>query len=186
MVNVLLRWVTPNQLTLARIFSIPALLVLIGLDRPLVNNIAFGVFTVSCLTDYWDGLLARERGEVTQLGKLLDPIADKMLILSSLILLVSMGIAAVIPTILITAREFAVGGLRSVAAADGVVISSAQGAKYKTLLQMLATGFLIMHHDPWSIPSQQIGVGMLWIAAVWTLWTGYGYYADYIKIVFKK
>ncbi|MCH8841501.1 MAG: CDP-diacylglycerol--glycerol-3-phosphate 3-phosphatidyltransferase [SAR324 cluster bacterium] len=186
MIKSLFRWVTPNQLTVGRILSIPVLLVLISLDRPLTNNAAWVLYTIACLTDYWDGVLARERGEVTQLGRLLDPIADKMLILSSLILLVSMGFAAVIPTILITLREFAVGGLRSVAAVEGVLISSVKGAKWKTVLQMLATGTLILHHNPFTIPADLIGEVLLWVAAAWTLWTGYVYFAGYLKIALKN
>ena len=139
------------------------------------------VFFLACLTDYWDGVLARQRGEVTQIGKLLDPIADKVLVISSLIMLVWIGVAGVLPTILITAREFAVAGLRSVAATEGIVIAAAPGAKWKTVLQMLATGPLILHHSPFSVPIHVVGQVMLWIATAWTLWTGYAYFADYFK-----
>lgn len=181
MTSALFKWVTPNQLTAARILSIPLLLVLIYLNTPLANDVAVVVFILACLTDYWDGFLARQRNEVTQLGKLLDPIADKMLIMASLIMLVWMGIAGVVPTILITLREFAVAGLRSVAAAEGVVIDAARGAKWKTLLQMIATGLLMLHHNPLSLPMGLIGAWALWLAAAWTLWTGYEYFAEYFR-----
>jgi CDP-diacylglycerol--glycerol-3-phosphate 3-phosphatidyltransferase len=179
MVETLFRWVTPNQLTLGRIGAIPVLLLLLWLEHPVGNYLALVLFVLACLTDYWDGMLARQRGEVTQLGKLLDPIADKMLILSSLILLVGMGIAGALPTILIALRELAVGGLRTVAAAEGVIIAAAPGAKWKTVLQMLATGLLMLHHDPFSLPVDVAGQAMLWIAAAWTLWTGWSYFSRY-------
>jgi CDP-diacylglycerol--glycerol-3-phosphate 3-phosphatidyltransferase len=186
MVESIFRWVTPNQLTLARIAAVPVLLVLLYLDNPLGNWLAAGLFLVACFTDYLDGVLARQRGEITALGKLLDPIADKMLVLSALIFLVSMDIAGAIPTILITAREFAVAGLRSVAAAEGVIIAAARGAKWKTAWQMLATGLLMLHHDPFSLPLGLAGEIVLWVAAVWTVWTGYDYFAQYFYMINRQ
>jgi len=181
MVETMFRWVTPNQLTLGRIGAIPLLLLLIWLERPVGNYFAVALFALACMTDYLDGVLARQRGEITQLGKLLDPIADKMLILSSLILLVGMGIAGTFPTILIAMRELAVGGLRSVAAAEGVIISAAPGAKWKTGLQMGATGALMLHHNPLALPFDVLGQALLWVATAWTLWTGYAYFSDYFR-----
>lgn len=181
MVETMFRWVTPNQLTLGRIGVIPPLLALLWLERPVANWIAIVLFALACLTDYFDGVLARQRGEITQLGKLLDPIADKMLILSVLILYVSMDIAGVWPTILIAMRELAVGGLRSVAAAEGVIISAATGAKWKTAMQMGATGSLMLNHNPFDLPFDLLGQVLLWLATVWTLWTGYAYFADYFR-----
>lgn len=185
MVNGWFRWLTPNQLTLGRIAAIPVLLLLIWLERPVTNYFAFALFTLACFTDYWDGALARRRGEITPLGKLLDPIADKMLILSSLILMVGMGIAGALPTILIALRELAVGGLRSVASAEGVIISAAPSAKWKTVVQMGATGLLMLHHNPFSLPVDQAGQALLWVAAAWTLWTGYSYFSQYFRVVLR-
>jgi len=179
-----LNWVTPNQLTLGRIASIPVLLLLMYWSLPLTNLIALVLFVLACMTDYWDGNLARSRKEITQLGKLLDPIADKMLITATLVMLVSMGKAGVVPTIFILLREFAVTGLRQVAAAEGVVISAVRGAKWKTIFQMIAVGFLILHNDPFGIPFETMGRVLLWWALVWTLVTGYGYFADYYRKLF--
>lgn len=173
------RWLTPNQLTSVRILVIPPLLFFIFLEDPLSNSISCAVFFFACITDYYDGILARTRHEVSTLGKLLDPIADKMLISSALIMLVYLGKADVVPTILILLREFAVSGLRQVAAVEGVVISAARGAKYKTALQMFAVGFLVVYHDPFGLPTHGIGRGLLWLAMVLTLWTGYGYFKSY-------
>ncbi|MDH4224577.1 MAG: CDP-diacylglycerol--glycerol-3-phosphate 3-phosphatidyltransferase [Deltaproteobacteria bacterium] len=177
----LFHWVTPNQLTLARILSIPLILWLITFNRPVTNEIAWGVFFFACLTDWWDGLLARARGEVSRLGKLLDPVADKMLVMSTLVMLVSMGRAEAIPTILIMMREFLITGLRAVAAADGKVIAAEQGAKYKAIMQMVATGTLILDHNPYSIPADVLGRWFLYISTFWTLWTGAKYFWQFLK-----
>jgi CDP-diacylglycerol--glycerol-3-phosphate 3-phosphatidyltransferase len=176
-----LRWVTPNQLTIARICAVPLLMLLIWLDRPWTNYVSLAVFFVACLTDYWDGDLARTRKEVTQLGKLLDPLADKMLISASLVMLVARGSADNVPTVLILMREFAVSGLRQVAALEGVAIAAAPGAKAKTIFQMLATGTLMLSHNPLGIPMDWLGRFMLWFALIWTIWTGYTYFMDYYR-----
>lgn len=176
-----LRWTTPNQLTLARILAVPVLVALIYWHGPVTNVIAVALFVLACLTDYWDGNLARVRQEVTEMGKLLDPIADKILIAASLVMLVSEGIADPVPTIVILLREFAVSGLRQVAAIEGVAIAAVRGAKAKTILQMVATGFMLLNNDPFGLPFTAVGRSLLWISAVWTVWTGYWYFADYYR-----
>lgn len=176
-----LSWTTPNQLTLARILAVPVLVTLIYVRGPVINWVAMAVFTLACLTDYWDGNLARVRREVTELGKLMDPIADKILISASLIMLVSEGVADPVPTVVIVLREFAVSGLRQVAALQGVAIAAAPGAKAKTILQMLAVGFMLLSNDPLGLPLVAIGRSLLWFAAVWTVWTGYAYFANYTR-----
>lgn len=175
------KWVTPNQLTLVRIVTIPPILVLIYRGDALSNWVALGLYATACITDFLDGRLARFRGEVSPLGKLLDPIADKMLVSACLVILVSLDAAAVIPTLLILLREFAVSGMRQVAAVEGMVVSASYIAKYKTTLQMLAVGFLIVRHESLGIPSPEIGEVLLWAAAALTLWTGLDYFRDYFR-----
>jgi CDP-diacylglycerol--glycerol-3-phosphate 3-phosphatidyltransferase len=172
-------WITPNQLTYARIGAVPLLMVLIWIDRSPADYVAWVVFFVACLTDYWDGSLARTRKEVSQAGKLLDPIADKMLISASLVMLVARGSADPVPTVLILIREFAVSGLRQVAAIEGIAIAATRGAKAKTILQMIATGTLLFGHEPFGLPLNLLGRGLLWVAVAWTLWTGFAYFAEY-------
>lgn len=179
--SALFKWVTPNQLTLVRIVTIPPILVFIYRGEALSNWVAMGIYFVACVTDFMDGRLARFRGEVSSIGKLLDPIADKMLVSACLVMLVSQDAAPVVPTLLILLREFAVSGMRQVAAVEGVVVSASYIAKYKTTLQMLAVGFLIVRHESFSFPSVEIGVGLLWIATVVTLWTGLDYFRDYFR-----
>ena len=171
----------PTKLTILRILLTFLIMALLFTPGWLATLMALVFFGVASLTDWLDGYLARRWHQTSALGALLDPIADKVLVISSLIMLVWIGVAGVLPTILITAREFAVAGLRSVAATEGIVIAAAPGAKWKTVLQMLATGPLILHHSPFSVPIHVVGQVMLWIATAWTLWTGYAYFADYFK-----
>jgi CDP-diacylglycerol---glycerol-3-phosphate 3-phosphatidyltransferase len=182
----LLKWVTPNQLTLGRILCAPVLMALVYLDRPATNWVALVLFVLAGLTDYVDGNLARHRGEVTQLGRMLDPIADKILVTASLVMLVSRGHAGAVPTILILMREFAISGLRQVAALDAVEIHVVRGAKWKTGLQMLATGMLLVNHDPLGLPIEAAGRIVLWAAALVTLWTGWDYFAAYFRASGKR
>lgn len=176
-----LKWVTPNQLTLARMLMVPVLMGLLYIDRPVANYIALAVFFLASLTDYVDGELARFRGEVTNMGRLLDPLADKMVVSASLVMLVSSDNASAIPTILILLREFAVTGLRQVAALDGIAIAAAPGAKWKTAAQMLAIACLMLNHDPYGVPFELTGRIILWVAAAVTLWTGVEYFRDYFS-----
>ena len=164
---------------MARIFAVPLLVALIYMHGPIANIVAVAVFLLACLTDYWDGNLARARHEVTEMGKLLDPIADKVLITASLVMLVAEGIADPVPTIVILVREFAVSGLRQIAAIQGVAIAAVRGAKAKTVMQMIATGFMLMSNDPFDLPFTAVGRSLLWISAAWTVWTGYTYFAEY-------
>jgi len=140
----------PNALTLLRIFIVPLLVVVLltpfsenwfGLPRHI-----FGValFLSAALTDYLDGHFARSRNQVTRLGQLLDPIADKLLISAALISLVENQLAPAWAVVIIIGREFAVTGLRSIAAADGVVIAASKMGKFKMLVQVLTVALLIV------------------------------------------
>ena len=139
----------PNSLTLLRIFIVPLLVVVLltpfsenwfGLPRHLLG---VGLFLGAAFTDYLDGQFARRRGQVTRLGQLLDPIADKLLISAALISLVENQLAPAWAVVIIIGREFAVTGLRSIAATDGVVISASKMGKFKMLAQVLTVALLI-------------------------------------------
>ena len=183
MPNLFPKWITPNRLTLIRILLIPVIYILVYPDSGLLLIIACFLFFIACLTDYWDGLLARQTGIMTDFGKLMDPIADKILITSLLVLLVAMERAPAHLTTLIIVREFAVSGLRSVAAVQGIVIAANKESKYKTILQMFAVGFLILHYPILGIPCHEVGIVLLWLATLFTLWTGARYFHSYYQIV---
>ena len=143
----------PNALTLSRIFIVPLLVVV--LLTPLSENLGVpryilgvAIFVAAALTDYFDGKIARRRAQVSKLGKLLDPIADKLLISAALISLVENHLAPAWAVVIIVGREFAVTGLRSIAASDGVVISASRMGKFKMVAQVVTVGFLILSLSP--------------------------------------
>ena len=148
----------PNALTLSRIFIVPLLVVV--LLTPLSENwlgvprylLGVSIFVVAALTDYFDGKIARSRQQVSKLGKLLDPIADKLLISAALISLVENHLAPAWAVVVIVGREFAVTGLRSIAATEGVVISASKMGKFKMVAQVVTVGLLILSISPGQSP----------------------------------
>jgi CDP-diacylglycerol--glycerol-3-phosphate 3-phosphatidyltransferase len=134
----------PNFITLTRILLIPVFVVLFATPTPNRSLSAALVFVVAAVTDLLDGYLARRNGQVTTLGKLLDPIADKLLVLSALILLVNIDRVSALVAILIIAREVAVTGVRAIAAGEGMVIAAETTGKYKMALQVVAIVLLIL------------------------------------------
>ena len=140
---------------------------------------AWILFVFACLTDYWDGILARHQKRTSYWGKLFDPIADKMLLSSLMILLVSLERASAISVSLIIIREFAVTGLRAVAAVDGTIVSASTEGKLKTFSQMFAVGFLMIHYTTLGLPCHEIGTVLLWFSCGVTLWSGSKYFYSY-------
>lgn len=134
----------PNLLTLVRILLIPVFVILFITPTPDRSLSAAVIFTVAAMTDMLDGYIARRTGQVTKLGKLLDPIADKLLVLSALILLVNIDRVSALVAILVIAREVAVTGIRAIAAGEGLIIAAETTGKYKMALQVVAIVLLIL------------------------------------------
>jgi CDP-diacylglycerol---glycerol-3-phosphate 3-phosphatidyltransferase len=153
----------PNALTVSRIFIVPLLVVV--LLTPVSENwlgvprhiLGVTIFLAAALTDFLDGRIARSRDQVSRLGKLLDPIADKLLISAALISLVENRLAPAWAVVIIIGREFAVTGLRSIAAADGVEISVSQMGKFKMLAQVVTVALLIVSSASGSPPVENFG-----------------------------
>ncbi|HMB75239.1 MAG TPA: CDP-diacylglycerol--glycerol-3-phosphate 3-phosphatidyltransferase [Kiloniellaceae bacterium] len=179
----------PNILTLSRIVMIPILVALLYVDTPLCRWLALGAYTVACVTDYFDGYLARNMNETSALGRFLDPIADKLLIASVIVMLVGTDQIAgltIIAGMIILCREILISGLREFLAEIKVSVPVSKLAKWKTTIQMLAMGFLIVGTagpDGW--PVLLIGETGLWIAAVLTLVTGYDYLSKGLEHMLK-
>lgn len=128
-----------NKLTILRIFLIPIFLVFIAVNSiPYGKLIATAVFVIAALTDKLDGYIARSRNQITRFGKFMDPLADKLLVTAALISLVEFQLIPTWVAMIIIAREFAVTGLRSLAAAEGVVIAASWWGKIKTVIQIIA------------------------------------------------
>jgi CDP-diacylglycerol--glycerol-3-phosphate 3-phosphatidyltransferase len=134
----------PNFLTLVRICLIPVFVVVFLAPTPNRSWVAAVIFTVAAVTDLLDGYIARRTGQVTKLGKLLDPIADKLLVLSALILLVNIDRVSALVALLIIARELAVTGIRAIAAGERFIIPAETTGKYKMALQVVAIVLLIL------------------------------------------
>ncbi len=181
MVTFFSKWLTANHLTTLRVVLVPFIYagMVFGENNKLILLLTWLIFFIACLTDYWDGVIARHQGKVTKIGRLLDPVADKILICSLLILLVEMGRAPAYLTVILIGRELIINGLRSIAAAEGVVISASSGGKSKTITQMFAVGFLIIHYNTIGLPCHEIGIILLWIATLISLWSGYKYILSY-------
>ena len=162
----------PNKLTMARILAVPVFIVLYMMGH---NIIATIVFILASLTDMLDGQIARKRGLVTNFGKIMDPLADKILVYSAFICMVQIGIVPGWMLVIILFREFIVSGLRTVAAADGTVIAAGKTGKLKTILQMIAVPLLLLNNWPFSyicIPGDQI---FLWAQLIMTIVSGVEY-----------
>lgn len=134
-----------NKLTIMRIFLVPVFLIFIAVkDIPYGTVIATVIFVIAALTDKLDGYIARSRNQITNFGKFMDPLADKLLVTTALICLVEFHIIPSWAAIIIIAREFSVTGLRTVAASDGVVIAASWWGKLKTVFQIIAIILLLL------------------------------------------
>ncbi len=137
--------------------------------------LAAAFFFLACLTDYWDGYLARRYSLTTTLGKFLDPLADKLLVAATLIMSVGMDREPRLPAwlvVIIVGREMAVTGLRAIASGEGIVISAEELGKYKMIFQMFALHGLLIHYTYVGIDFHLAGMYFLWISTVVSLWSG--------------
>lgn len=176
----------PNALTLGRILIAPLLVVVLLTKFPNKEMVGLGLFLVAALTDFLDGYIARRRKQITRLGMLLDPAADKILTSAAFISLVEMNPAATPAWMVaaIIAREFAVGALRSFAAAEDLVISASFLGKFKTTAQIIAISLLIIYDVLGQL--QLVATVALWVALVLSVYSGLDYYLRFGKMVFQK
>ena len=169
----------PNLLTLFRIAAIPGIVALFFLDSDLGKFLACGLFGIAAITDFFDGYVARAYGQQSSFGKFLDPVADKLLVSSALLMATGFGQISgltILPAVVILCREILVSGLREFLAGVQIGVPVSTLAKWKTMIQMFAIGFLIVGDSgPDALPTRLIGEWGLWAAAVLTLITGYDY-----------
>ena len=174
-----------NLLTLARIIVIPVIVLCIYMNNPFYGWVAFILFCLASITDYFDGYIARIRNEVTNFGTFLDPIADKLLVAAVILILTSKEVIAdweTIPALIILLREIAVSGLREYLAKVKISVPVSRISKIKTSLQLIALAFLILSESGITIiPIIFIGKTALWIAGILTLYTGYDYLKSGLK-----
>jgi CDP-diacylglycerol--glycerol-3-phosphate 3-phosphatidyltransferase len=172
---------TPNRLTLLRIAFVPLVVGLLFIKTPLGDFFAALAFSLAAITDYFDGYIARTRKLVTVYGKLMDPLADKFLVVCSLVMLQYLSRIHPVIVMLLVCRELGITGLRALASAEGVVISASGGGKWKTATQMVAIPFLMLKSRPFGIPIFEIGMGLLYISLAMSLWSAQDYVIDFLK-----
>lgn len=182
----------PNRLTLARIVLIPVFMAFLLLQVPKGHTlfahqdvVAAVIFILASATDGLDGYIARKRHQVTVLGKFMDPLADKLLVSAALISLVELREVTAWVAWIILAREFAVTGLRAIAAVDRVVISASKLGKVKTITQVVAISAILLHDWPLSLIGIHIGQPLLYIALIFTVISGLDYLVKARKLLHK-
>jgi len=177
-------WNLPNTITVVRLAVVPVLLVFPLFDGPAGSRVVAWLFIISALGDILDGVAARWGQQVTRIGKLLDPLADKLTVTTALIVLLNIdripGWATSLVVVII-GRELAVTGLRGIASAGGQVVAATWPGKVKTLTQNVAIGALLFPDPTLGLPAHRIGLTLLAVATLLTLWSGYVYFADYFR-----
>src|SRR5438067_1410884 len=174
-------WNLPNSLTLLRIFLVPLLVVV--LLTKYSDFLGLAIFLVAAVTDYFDGYFARRLNKTTRLGALLDPIADKLLMSAAFISLVELGLAKAWMIVIIIGREFAVSGLRSIAAQNGVTIAASPLGKTKTFTQVIAISLLIIADEIGEF--KFTSVLALWLVMIFALVSGIDYFVKFARGVLR-
>ena len=188
-------WNPANIISALRIVAAPVVLFLMYLEMwfngalphdqldqvryPWLTLVAAAFFIMAAISDLFDGYLARKRGEVTTLGKFLDPLADKILVSTVLIMLVKFGWAPAWVAVVILIREFSITGMRSMASAEGVIIAAGPWGKTKTVFQSIALSILLIHYDYYGIPVHYFGLFFLYVALGLTVYSGLDYMHKY-------
>ena len=182
----------PNRLTLARIILIPVFMAFLLLQLPTGQTlfphqqmVAAVIFILASATDGLDGYIARKRHQVTNLGKFMDPLADKLLVSAALISLVELGQVNAWVAWIVLAREFAVTGLRAIAAVDRVVISASKLGKIKTITQVVAISAILLNDWPFSLIGVDVRQPLLYLAVIFTVISGLDYLIKSRKLLHK-
>ena len=173
----------PNTLTLFRIAAVPIIVILMLYPNRISTWIAAILFSLAAITDYFDGYIARKFGLVSNLGKVMDPVADKLLVSSAFIMLTSLGWVPAWMVCIIIGREIAVTGLRNIIAEKGEDVSASSLGKYKTGFQIAAIIPLLIHYPFFGLDVQAVGWFFLWGALAFTLWSGADYFIKFRNLL---
>ncbi len=176
---------TPNYLTLMRIVFVPAVVLCLMVDGPWWEFTAAIIFGIASFTDFLDGYYARKLNLETVYGKLMDPLADKFLVICTLIMLQHMGRIHPIVVMLLVCRELTITGLRALASAEGVIVAASQGGKWKTATQMVAIPLLMLKNFSVEFlngfPLFEIGLALTYISIALSLWSAKDYMVGFFK-----
>jgi CDP-diacylglycerol--glycerol-3-phosphate 3-phosphatidyltransferase len=184
----------PNILTLARVAVIPFFILLTYYGDPVSSYWSAVIFALAAATDVLDGWLARHKNLVTMVGKFLDPLADKLMVMAALVMLVRLGRVACVLVIVLLAREFIVTGLRTIAAAEGLVIAAGQGGKWKTSLQISGISCLLVHYTydinmvffRFEANFNRVGTWLLWLALIASVVSMVQYFKAFLDVMAEK
>ncbi|WP_413584164.1 CDP-diacylglycerol--glycerol-3-phosphate 3-phosphatidyltransferase [Bdellovibrio sp. HCB274] len=172
----------PMRITVSRIFMVPLVVGAMYPDKLAWNIVAAVLFMLASITDYFDGYYARKYNAVSNFGKFMDPIADKILVTSILAMLLALGKIDAWMVIIILARDNFIGGIRSVAAADQIIIDAKPAGKWKTAMQMVAIPCVIIGNVDQYIPYlDKVGYAVLWVSVILSITSGIEYYLGYLK-----
>ena len=177
-------WNLPNSITMVRTAAVPVLLLLPLFPGRTGSQVIAWCFIVAALTDLLDGWLARRGQMVTHIGKLLDPLADKLIVTAALVVMLAMGripLWATWMVVVIIGRELAVTALRGIASAGGQIMAAVPAGKIKAVVQNFAIGALLFHYPTLGLPAHEIGLALLALATALTLVSGYVYFAAYFR-----
>lgn len=176
----------PNLISILRIVLVPVLVVILLSPSRTAAVLAGCTFFLASWSDFFDGYLARRHGITTSLGKLLDPMADKLIVMAALVMLAAMPREPRVPAWMVVAivgREIAVTGLRAMATSEGIVLAAEELGKYKMILQMFALQGLLLHYDFLGVDFHTAGMYFLWASLVLSLWSGVDYHVRVIRHV---
>ena len=173
----------PNSLTLFRVAAVPVIVILLLFPNRLSTFVGALLFSAAAITDFLDGFFARQKGLISNFGKVMDPIADKLLVSSAFIMLASLGWIPSWVVCIIIGREIAVTGLRNIAAQKGEDISATSLGKYKTGFQIASIIPLIIHFQYFTIDFHKIGSVFLWVALILTIWSGADYFFKFKSLL---
>ncbi len=167
----------PLHLTMSRVYLVPLIVSCMTSNEIKWRVLAALLFVLASITDYYDGYFARLYNAVSNMGKFMDPVADKILVTSVLVMLVQKGQVSATMVIIILIRDTLIGGIRSVAAADQIVIDAKTAGKWKTGIQMVAIPAVIIDALPGALDSLgQVGLLLLWISTILSITSGIGYF----------
>ena len=177
-------WNLPNTITVVRMVVVPVLLGFPLYAGRVGSEVVAWLFIIAAFGDLLDGWAARRGSQVTKIGKLLDPLADKLTVATALIVLLAMDRIpswGLVLVVVVIGRELAVTGLRGIASAGGQVVAAGWQGKLKTTAQNIAIGCLLFPSGTLGLPNHPLGVALLAVATALTLWSGYVYFADYFE-----
>ncbi len=178
-----MKWNAPNVLTMLRIVLIPFFVLLYFVNVPHWNIWAAIIFTVAAITDWLDGYLARKHDQVSNFGKLWDPVADKLLVLAALLLLMDWGKVGFVAVLILEARELIISGIRLVAASKGVVIAADMSGKLKTVVQFIAIILLLLNDWPFAFVPVSIGSILIWVSVALSIYSCIAYFVKNRKVL---